>query len=827
MAVITRTSDRDRELLRRSALAADQGPNDEQQARAYPRFPLDILGDPQDPTNVSFPFLRLMSRDHMVAMGLHFIDTPVLRAPFYYEDDGRGQAAAFADNLIRPIYGDLVSIILRMVSFGYSAGARNFQTVAPNWTYVIGDEERPVWTQQGVDALIYKDVIPLRPENALPVWKNGSFNGIKYDSRYGGVGYFIINGERKPDIDLLHSFWATHDKAKEDGTPFGYPRIAYCAPIFHMYRYIWTLLGRAFENNADPGPVVRYPRDELPGRGANGEPVSNVQTALKLGTRRRSGSTIALPSEPYTDIQDKPTGITKWGIEYPKSETSFGEIQAFLGFLESAKLRALWIQEQGLIEGSGAQSNRNVASEFGQQRDESQALLMMQVDDVIDKAFVRPAMAMNMPWYEGPLTKKTIGPGHQDEEIVRQILQLAGQGDVRNFRVDVQRLLSSHGMPMLGMEAWRQQRDEVRAAASAAVTPAVTPTQGRRALVTQTGFDREHDRPIMSYHELGGRIELAGDADFVSSLPRTDAFSDRQVVAATRDLRSSAVAFLSWAYGDFARYLGKKKTLNLAELADELEREALAEAEGEELADRTRLVVDKLINGWRPKVEKISEFSRKSRTALGRVFDRTARLHLSRLGSNARTSSVDAAAAAWLDDRGVELVSGILETTRQQLAELLSDGVRAGKTPKEIAADIREHFDGFPAARAAAIARTEIGEAYNFATVTAGMDAGVVKCQLVDGTDDKPCRLRNGKILDLKEALKERLNHTNCTLFIRLLPRASSKLEVRREKLDGFQARYDQATETILLSLTISQEDESAYLIALGDELANVSPVIA
>lgn len=732
------------------------------------------------------------------------------------------QVAAFADNIIRPIYGRLTLVILRMLWAGYSPAAKNFETVNPNWTYLPGIDEDPlpVWDQGSVQALVYKPVTPLRPEVCRPVWDaNGNFNGIGYDGRYGGPGYFTLNGQRTPDVDAAHAVWSVHDQDSESGSPWGFARVAYCAPIFHMYRYIWTLLGRAFENNADPGPVVRYPREDVPQVDADGNAVRNVDVALRIGRRRRSGSTVALPSESYVDLQDKPTGVQKWAIEYPKNETSFAEILKFIEFLEASKLRSLLISEQGLITSSGAQSNRNTMASASQQRNESQLVLMKQIIDVIEQVFVAPAIAMNMPWFEGNLSMRTVGFGDQEDDVVKQILQLEGQLDPRTFGVDVKRILASRGLPMYSAADYKKV--EAQIAADPPQLPAVKPTEGRRALVTQTGFDRETGKPEMSYVQLGGRIELSDDGDFVASLPRTDAFADAKVLAVARSLRSTSSGFLSWLYGDFARYLGKQKNLDLTEVLEQVAEEHLS-GFGVELAgaDGVRAVVDRIMAGWRPSVDRIAAYSKAARTALGRVVDRTASLQLSRVGSKASASSLDEVAAAWLDDRGAELVSGVLDTTRKQIAEVLADGVRAGQTTTQIAADLRAHFSDFPVNRARLIATVEIPTAFNYATVQAGQSAGIAKAQLVDGHYDSFCSARDGRIVSLADAAKERLAHPGCHLCVRLLPNAPTNLEVRREPLDGLMARYDPGSETVLLSPDISQEDESRYLIALGDSFA-------
>jgi hypothetical protein len=823
MATITRTSDQERERLRRAAMGADQGPDDEQQARVFSRdAALDQLGDPEDPTRVTFPFLRRMRGDHMIAMGDHFIKMPIVSANFYFEaDDAR--AAAFADNLVRPIYGSTMLTLLRIIWAGFSPAAKNFTTVNPAWTYLPGTDQDPkrVWdADSGVDALIYKPLTELRPENALPQFKNGNFNGIRYDARYGGIGYFLVGGDRKPDIDLLHSVWAVHDKEGADGSPFGIPRIAYCAPIFYMYRYIWTLLGRAFENNADPGPVARFPQQDPTTLDSEGNPIKPAEVALRFAKRRRSGSSLALPSDTYTDDLGKPTSIQKWGIEYPKTETSFSEIINFLGFLESAKLRALWLQEQGIIEGSGGQSNRNVASEFGDQRDASQIVLMRQLMGTVVDQMVRPAMAMNMPWYEGKLEMKVVGFSSDEDDVVKQIIQLAGQEDFKSFGADVRRILESRGVPMLSPADYRKVQQQAAEKANNMVAPKVEPTQGRRALVTQTGFDRETGQPVMSYVQLNdyrGFDDLVSDDGFVLSLPRTDAFSDRMVVAASRSLRRASASFLNWAYSDFARYVARQRTLDLEDMLSVIGQEYLDEHHVElDREGKARRAADRIMAGWRPRIDRVDGFSDDLRSVITRVFDRAAGLHLGRLQAGMVGDVTGSVVTNWASERVAAAVADVMTTTRDQLADVLAQGIKDRHTTSEIAADIREHFDGHPAARAAAIARLEVARAYNFATIQAGIKAGVAKCQLIDESSAG----RNGRIVGLSEALGDDVLSAGAAASIRLLPDASESLSIRRERLDGFKARFDRTTDTILLDVGISPEEESAYLIALGDQLA-------
>lgn len=786
-------------------MSVDQGPSYQDQAGGGFPFErlLNLFGDPSDPNRITWSERRRMRRDHMISMGLHYIVVSHIKASWYYECEN-AQIATFADKLVRQVYGRLILMIMRFLWSGYSPGVKAFDTVNPDWVYLDGNGEvKKVWTSQNVGALVYKDIIPLKPELCMPEYDgSGGFSGIKYDPRWGD-GSFMIYGQQVKEIDLLHSVWAIHNQEEEDNSPWGYPRIGPVAPIYRMYWYIWAVIGRSMENHADPGPVMRYPEDDPDTLDADGNIKKNVSRALDLGSRRRGGSTIALPSTPYTDFTDRPSATTqKWGIEYPKVDTNFADIQAWLGFLEAAKLRGIWISEQGLTEGGGSQSNRNVAQEFGNLRDESQIVLSLYIDKLIDEVLVKPAIAMNFPWFEGSIRKKTIGYGQADEDAVRQFFQLIGQKDWQSFGIDARRLAESRGFPMLDVAAQAEILKEAAKAAEAAPTPAVTPTDGRRALVTQTGFGET------IYVQLGDQMEFAEDGDFASSLPSTDHFSDRAVVATARELRGYSRSFLSDLYSDFAKYLSLQPA-NALKLSDE----------GEDLVD-PRKAINKIIKMWMPDPVRASAYGQRVRTTLSKVFSRASALNSKRLLVSDPVTARDEDAASWLDDHAAELVTSVNDTVRQELSDFLAKEVRAGTSVDDLASKIKSEFSQWPTWKADMIARTETAGAYNYATLRAGKSAGIKQVQIIDGTDDQPCRERNGKIVSIDDAFEEQLAHPRCTVAFRLLSTATSLSIVRAPVEDDLLARFDKDSNTILLSPHISGEDERKYLLTLGEGLA-------
>ena len=547
------------------------------------------------------------------------------------------------------------------------------------------------------------------------------------------------------------------------------------------------LLGRAFEDSADPGPVVYFPKDD-PGL-ADGEE-TNREAALRIARRRRSGSSIALPSDVYEDFQNRTLNIPKWRIEYPKRETNFADIQQFMGYLEALKFRALSTSEGSLTEGSGASSSRMVVENMSSQRDSSQAVLMDQVVSIIMDQMVRPAMAINMPWYEGRLEMKTLGFGQDDEDVVRQIFQLAGQNDLSNFGVDVRRLAESRGLPMLDPEEMARRQREDAKKAQQQPTPEVQPnrTQGRRALVTQTGFGEA------IYHQVNDPIALSDDGDFVASLPKSPAWESRHVVDAARALRSRAAHFADQAGRDLCIY-ARKRELDVAA-------EALAEDHVAEVSRAARA----LASSWAPRASVVDELSEAARHALGRAYDRVAFDHARALRSKPSPTSPEA--ASWLDERRDIVVSTLVAGLRDCMADLVAEGADRGSTPKQSVDEGRERLSSAMESMVATLARDEVARVYRKATVDAGIAAGVSKCQVeIPGG--------YGAIVDLSGVDDE---------SVRLLPSAPDDLEIRRVELDGqYRARYDEGAHVVLLASDIEEHEEVEYMTAIGDVLAKPS----
>lgn len=117
-------------------------------------------------------------------------------------------------------------------------------------------------------------------------------------------------------------------------------------------------------------------------------------------------------------------------------------------------------------------------------------------------------------------------------------------------------------------------------------------------------------------------------------------------------------------------------------------------------------------------------------------------------------------------------VKDIHETTMEEIRAALKYGndngwsidqlVRGDENQRGLRSIVDETYKD----RAKVIARTELGDAQNAATVERYKEAGVTKVEILDNgstDDDEECKIANGQIWTLKYFNANRLEHPNCT----------------------------------------------------------------
>jgi phage portal protein BeeE len=175
-------------------------------------------------------------------------------------------------------------------------------------------------------------------------------------------------------------------------------------------------------------------------------------------------------------------------------------------------------------------------------------------------------------------------------------------------------------------------------------------------------------------------------------------------------------------------------------------------------------------------------YLRLSRTALQTVADELGRVVFNRQVTNITEAMLAKAATR---------ITGINETTREAVREVVAEGVRRGYSIPQIANGVEaEGFRGvnalpqFDTARADLVARTETMLAYNESAIRGYAEYGVEQFEAIDGDFDEECEARNGQVFSAEEAL-EVDEHPNGTLdWIPLTDKAWHRERPSRKESD-------------------------------------------
>lgn len=424
----------------------------------------DLLGQPFNVTKIPLTKLEQMRRDPMIAFGLMFVKVPLIRAHWYI-DSVDPQRAAFVDYCLRRIYGRFILAYLNCLDFGYSPVVKRFEYFQPDWTYIDPStgEEKDVWPEKNIEALIWKPFTALNPRKARPKFNSkGEFAGIDHAPGSDFTsGVFGGNANRPADIPLDWSLWATNEKDSEFGSYYGYPRIGYAYRYWWSYWYKFGLSDRAFEKWGDPPFVVFHPSD-VGVEDDDGNEIDFGESALATAEQLRSGANVAMPSSVIRGYaEDRPTNVREWDFKQVETTTNFAALNESFEYLDVQKLRSVMVPEQGLIEGKGGSSSRNVASEFGDLLKESQAVVMEEIDDHINRFMIPQLLEANFGSKGASCKKVTTGFDPQDVETMRNIVQgiVNAKGEIPE--ADMQGILKQLGVPQLTHAAIEKRLKEI------------------------------------------------------------------------------------------------------------------------------------------------------------------------------------------------------------------------------------------------------------------------------------------------------------------------------------------------------------------------------
>lgn len=802
-----RLNDADKARIAKDIQKRESSPSTRHQSDLYQFFQEQILelGNPYDVTRIPISTLRQMERDPMIAFGLHFSRTPIMRARWMIECE-RADIATFIDKSLRKILPRYIIQHSRSWNYGFSPIVKRFQLEFPDWTYIDkskSEEEIKVWDKGSVEAVTWKTFValPCDPMIVQPRWTaKGYFNGITYNGQSLPIPFasFDVNNQDKKNINLRHSLWATNEIDSASGSIWGYPRVGYAYRYWWSYWFRWALYDRFFERKADPPYVVYYPTggEDYAGDGVS-EPQSMKAIALSIGESARGGGAIAMPGETFTGYDDRPTTTRKWEINELEVKGDMSHFVESFEYLDVMKLRSLLVPEQAFLEGKGGTSSRNVASEEIDIHSQGTAVLSEEIDDHINRYIIPDLIAANFPDFEGECKKVTTGFSEADNQALSEIIRLIGQADVGSLQnIDFREVLNRAGMPLVSHQEIKRQEDKIKEEVENATPIPIEPVDGEAAGVNEEGL----------YVAPRQVINLADDSSFITSLPKSRHYEDKEVLQNARKMRQAWNESYKEIYEDFVNYLTKQ---NFSELS-------LAEG------DEADTLAQRIIDRWNLAKSKIDPLLSESNDYIKKIIARAAQRELRRIRTQADWTVDREDVAAFLEDRGAIYTKAVTDTIRAELRPFLAQLIRDGKSIEEMASEIRSHFADYPDWKANRLVRTEVRDAYNFATLSAGEAAGIKIVQAIDaklGNDrsDPECINRNGKFYRIGDALSEVLTeHPNGTLEIRLTKRENLSIQYADNIEDDVTAYFDEDTNTIYFSNDLSEDEQFIYLDQIG-----------
>lgn len=317
----------------------------------------------------------------------------------------------------------------------------------------------------------------------------------------------------------------------------------------------------------------------------------------------------------------------------------------------------------------------------------------------------------------------------------------------------------------------------------------------------QTGFtlDDGTGGPMRRvYQQPNEYIFLSADSDFLADLPGSKHYTDKAIKALAVQLRKLWAGHYRAIYTEFGRYVGKASLeltdKDVHELIDEIALAAghdtqdaaeavlnMAEERKQMGLRRAQKIAKKLTAGFKVDSQRMKQLQNSTAKAIKKILDRALTVEKKRLAPGVQKDlKIDQDQyQQWLETQIGKLIKFTHTTVDDEFREFLVSRIREGKSEKEIGQEISDHFSEFPTWKAARVARSEVRDAVNAATLMTGESAGLKYTRMTDGTEhDEDCADRNGKLATIRESwnimTKE---HSNGTLGFDLIERVDFSID--------------------------------------------------
>lgn len=538
----------------------------------------------------------------------------------------------------------------------------------------------------------------------------------------------------------------------------------------------------------------------------------------------------------------RPINVRKWAIEYLENHADFTALDRSFQMLDGLKFRAYMLPEEAFVQpGQGQRSARNVATQLGELYQQAGELLAWENDDEINRHFIPQFIQANFPdRADTPCQKKTLGFGRQDQEIVKQIIQLVGQVKGEVLPVDIRELFRQMGIPLLSERQQKIQEEQIAKEAAASQPPDRPPQrvgmQGYNAGVARTPQGEAF------YYNGPQRIDLStSHQGFLSELPDVPAYKDPSVRSSMIKLRKLMLDRYKGQVESFVSHLRGLTTLRLAQQTIDqpmqpppqqppTDQPPQAQPQPQGLSPEAAAGVAATIVGSWLALQGADQTSEGIQALLYGIALRAGQRELR--SANLDKDAIDPVAIqAWATRRAQFVVGSVDGTLKDEMTTFLRDELQRGADPGAVADAAAQRFEETPTSHAERVVLAESLPAWNFGQLTALHGAGVSQVMAHDasgGRDqltDPECKARDGETMTVAQALQEAADeHPHGTLYFTALSTDDLQVLVVDALPDGADetmlAHYDADHERLYVLDQATDEERREFSLAMGSALA-------
>ena len=271
-----------------------------------------------NPETITIDTFIKMKKNPQLGAGLKIIKFPIIGQHWAAESEDK-DIADFINQIMRPLWANLISSSLTAIEFGFSAHEIVYQLETIKNLH--RDQTQDIYTK----AVVPKKFKSLYPEHII----------MKLDDKENFDGMIQTYGGQRIVIPSEKSFVFTNDKGESFGNLYGTSRLVACYEVWYWWVSVITFMLRYFERKGTPPVIVRFPS------GKTKDGTNHADIAFSLGKALLSESVVAMTSSTYPDSKEK-----KWDLSYLLDDKRGDMFMNALTNLEAKMLRGMFVPER-------------------------------------------------------------------------------------------------------------------------------------------------------------------------------------------------------------------------------------------------------------------------------------------------------------------------------------------------------------------------------------------------------------------------------------------------------------------------------------------------